>query len=74
MLGGPPPSKVTGDLVSVTIMRSEPGIPAGTLADAEVIVQGEAGPLSGLTLIGFAVWERRERGRHVTFPAPGRTP
>jgi hypothetical protein len=41
-------------LVSVTIIRNEPGTPAGTLADAKVIVQGEAGPLSGLTVIGFA--------------------
>jgi hypothetical protein len=42
-------------LVSVTISRNGQGTPAGTLADAEVIVQGEAGPLTGLTVIGFAV-------------------
>jgi hypothetical protein len=41
-------------LVSVTIIRNEPGTPAGTLADAKVIVQGEACPLIGLTVIGFA--------------------
>jgi hypothetical protein len=40
-------------LVSVTIIRNEHGTPAGTLADAKVIVQGEAGPLIG-TVIGFA--------------------
>jgi hypothetical protein len=27
------------------------------------------GPLSGLKLIGFAIWERRDGGRNVTFPA-----
>src|SRR5580704_8332850 len=63
------PSKVTGDLVAVTISRNEHGSPAETLADADVIVHGEAGPLTELTVIGFAVWERRDGGRHVTFPA-----
>jgi hypothetical protein len=38
------------------------------LADAEVHFQ--SGPLQGLKLIGFAVWERRTgNGRNVTFPA-----
>ena len=41
--------------MSATIIRNEQGTPAGTLADAKVIVQGEAGPLIGLTVIGFAV-------------------
>jgi hypothetical protein len=27
------------------------------------------GPLDGLKLVGFAVWERRTGGRNVTFPA-----
>ena len=26
-------------------------------------------PLRGMKLIGFAVWERRDGGRNVTFPA-----
>ncbi len=39
----------------------------GKLADAEV--HFDEGPLAGLKLIGFAVWERRGRGRNVTFPA-----
>ena len=30
----------------------------------------DEGPLNGLKLIGFAIWERRNgRGRNVTFPA-----
>jgi hypothetical protein len=41
----------------------------GKLADAEVILEADVGPLSGLTLSGFAVWERRDQGRNVTFPA-----
>ena len=32
----------------------EHGTPAGTPADAKVIVQGEPGPLIGLTVTGFA--------------------
>src|SRR5262249_48961971 len=43
--------------------------PSGKLADAEVIFGADAGPLSGLKLIGFAIWERRAGGRNVTFPA-----
>ena len=32
--------------------------------------EAEAGPLSGMKLIGFAIWERRSgNGRNVTFPA-----
>lgn len=39
----------------------------GKLADAEI--HFTAGPLAGLKLIGFAVWESRARGLNVTFPA-----
>lgn len=42
--------------------------PPGKLADAELHFTD--GPLEGLRLIGFAVWERRTGGgRNVTFPA-----
>jgi hypothetical protein len=42
--------------------------PAGKLADAEL--HFTEGPLAGLKLVGFAVWERRGGGgRNVTFPA-----
>ena len=47
-------SKVTGESVSVKIIPNEQATPAGKLADAKVIVQGEPGPLIGLTVIGFA--------------------
>ena len=62
-------SEHTGELVSVKIIPNETGSPAGKLADAEVIFEADAGPLSGLKLIGFSVWERRDGGRNVTFPA-----
>jgi hypothetical protein len=62
-------SKSKGEVVSVKIIPTEQGTPAGKLADAEVVFEAEAGPLSGLKLIGFAVWERRDGGRNVTFPA-----
>jgi hypothetical protein len=44
-------------------------VPAGKLADAEL--HFAEGPLEGLKLIGFTVWERRGAGggRNVTFPA-----
>jgi hypothetical protein len=55
--------------VSVRITPNTTGNPAGKLADAEVIFGADSGPLSGLKLIGFAIWERRAGGRNVTFPA-----
>lgn len=52
----------------VKIAPNEKGNPPGKLADAEL--HFEEGPLNGLKLIGFAVWERRSGGgRNVTFPA-----
>ncbi len=54
--------------VSVKIFPNETSHPPGKLADAEVIFEADAGPLSGLKLVGFAVWERRNGGQNVTFP------
>jgi hypothetical protein len=52
----------------VKIVTSQSGKPAGKLADAEL--HFEDGPLDGLKLVGFAIWERGEAGvRSVTFPA-----
>src|SRR5687768_15962619 len=61
-------SKSKGELVSVKIIPNEQGTPAGKLAEAEVVFEADAGPLSGMKLIGFTVWERRDGGRNVTFP------
>ena len=63
-------SNQNAEVVSVRIIPNEKGNPPGKLADAEVVFEAEAGPLSGLKLIGFAIWERRSgNGRNVTFPA-----
>jgi len=63
-------SKSKGEVVvSVSIIPNQQGSPAGKLADAEVMFGVESGPLSGMKLVGFAVWERRAGGRNVTFPA-----
>jgi hypothetical protein len=52
----------------VKIQPNDKGNPPGKLADAELHFTD--GPLEGLKLIGFAVWERRTGGgRNVTFPA-----
>ena len=52
----------------VKIIPNESGNPPGKLAEAELHFVD--GPLDGLKLIGFGVWERRSgTGRNVTFPA-----
>lgn len=57
-------------MFTITITPNDHGNPPGKLADAEIHFTDAAGPLAGLKLIGFAVWERRGgSGRNVTFPA-----
>ena len=53
----------------IRISPNAKGHPPGKLADAELHFTD--GPLNGLKLIGFAIWERRGGGggRNVTFPA-----
>jgi hypothetical protein len=54
--------------MTIKILPNEKGNPPGKLADAELHFTD--GPLEGLKLIGFAVWERKTgSGRNVTFPA-----
>jgi hypothetical protein len=54
--------------VIIHITPNDKGNPPGKLADAELHFTD--GPLEGLKLIGFGVWERRGGGgRNVTFPA-----
>jgi hypothetical protein len=54
--------------VTIKIIHNDKGNPPGKLADAEL--HFISGPLEGLKLIGFSVWERRTgNGRNVTFPA-----
>ena len=54
--------------VTVRLTPNDTSNPPGKLADAELHFAD--GPLAGLRLIGFAIWERRgSAGRNVTFPA-----
>ena len=55
--------------MTVKITPNDRGNPPGKLADAELHFTD--GPLEGLKLIGFSIWERRGggAGRNVTFPA-----
>ena len=53
--------------MTVRFVPNDKGNPAGKLADAELHFSG--GPLDGLKLLGFTVWERKGGGRNVTFPA-----
>lgn len=54
--------------MTIKITPNDKGNPPGKLADAEV--HFNEGPMDGLKLIGFAIWERRGgHGRNVTFPA-----
>jgi hypothetical protein len=54
--------------MTIKIVPYDKGNPPGKLADAEL--HFTSGPLEGLKLIGFGVWERKTgAGRNVTFPA-----
>jgi hypothetical protein len=54
--------------MTVKITPNDKGNPPGKLAEVEL--HFTEGPLDGLKLIGFAIWERRTgAGRNVTFPA-----
>ena len=54
--------------MTVKIQPNDKGNPPGKLADAEL--HFTAGPLEGLKMIGFGIWEARSGARrNVTFPA-----
>jgi hypothetical protein len=54
--------------MTIKILPNDKGNPPGKLADAELHFSD--GPLAGLKLIGFSIWEHRTgTGRNVTFPA-----
>jgi hypothetical protein len=53
--------------MTVKFIPNDKGNPAGKLADAEL--HFSTGPLEGLKLVGFAVWERKSGGRGLTFPS-----
>ena len=55
-------------MLTIKITPNDKGNPPGKLADVEL--HFSEGPLDGLKLIGFSIWERRGgSGRNVTFPA-----
>ena len=61
-------TRTTTSKLTVKITPNDKGNPPGKLADAELHFSD--GPLAGLKLIGFSIWERRGgNGRNVTFPA-----
>ena len=54
--------------MTIKFTPNDKGNPPGKLAEAEL--HFSEGPLEGLKLIGFTIWERRTGGgRNVTFPA-----
>ena len=54
--------------MTVKIQANDKGNPVGKLAEAEL--HFTAGPLEGLKMIGFGIWETRGGDRrNVTFPA-----
>jgi|SRR5712691_12177928 len=60
--------RMATDNMTVKIKPNNEGNPVGRLAEAELHFSG--GPLEGLKVLGFGIWERRGgSGRNVTFPA-----
>ena len=60
--------RMATDSMTVKINPNDKPNPIGKLADAELHFTG--GPLEGLKLIGFGIWERRgPAARTVSFPA-----
>jgi hypothetical protein len=55
--------------MTVKIMPNDKGNPPGKVAEAEL--HFDDGPLDGMKLIGFSIWEQRggAGGYSVTFPA-----
>ena len=62
----------TTEALTVTIIPVSAGAPKEKLAEAELLFH--EGPMAGLKLVGFTVWESRKGDGHsVTFP-PAPTP
>lgn len=60
--------RLTESMMTVKVTLNQKGTPIGQVADAEL--HFTEGPLAGMKLIGFGIWERRGgSGRNVTFPA-----
>lgn len=59
-----------GDGLAVEIGLNRTGQPPGKLADATLYFT--AGPLAGLCILGFGVWERREKPSEINVTMPAR--
>ena len=56
--------------MTIKIVSYDKGNPPGKVAEAELHFTSVDGPLDGLKLLGFAIWERKNgSGHNVTFPA-----
>jgi hypothetical protein len=55
------------EVMTVKFIPNDKGNPPEMLANAELHFSG--GPLDGMKLVGFAVWESKDGRRNVTFPA-----
>lgn len=56
------------DGIIIKIVATDGATPRGKLADAELLFT--AGPLEGLKMLGFGIWEQGESARpRVRFPA-----
>jgi len=53
--------------MTIKFIPNDKGNPPGKLADAEMLFSG--GPLDGMKLVGFMIWERKGGARQVTFPS-----
>ncbi|HEV8253686.1 MAG TPA: hypothetical protein VGQ78_02940 [Vicinamibacteria bacterium] len=52
----------------VQFVQKENG-PERLVCEAEVLFDGESGPLAGTKLVGFSVWRGPEGDLYVTFPS-----
>ena len=43
--------------------------PERLVCEAEIVFEGESGPLSGMKLVGFSLWRSPEGEVYVTFPS-----
>lgn len=59
-----------GEGLTVDVAINQRGNPPGKLADATLYFT--AGPLAGLCILGFGVWERREKPSEINVTMPAR--
>lgn len=55
--------------VTVDFKPNDGALPERAVAEAEVVFGDDAGPLSGLKLVGFTIWRSPEDELYVTLPS-----